>query len=594
MMYSLQNSRLESARRTRTVSVSKLCALLLLFGLVGCTTTRWSIENPRYLDRQPDDEKIAESYTVKIEHEVRRDAPYLTFQLYRLDQYAVAERVQVERRLQHYKPTWGFAALASVGAAISFYAGSRTGLTGLTSKQQSFAFNVMGGLLSLSAVAHLAPEGEPIPTEEVLSLRGRSGRAIVTDTVEVSRLESASYPVDVSLSYDGELLYEERIDAATEGRWVLELPELFRSTLVRGAEPGDLYLQVAQKSDTLHRTIDLDTFLRPVVQIDTDETELYRSSAGPESLTTVARGSEFPLVGALDAPRYSTQFGGSLVYIDRSMANIYWRRADTVIEPSVIPAGDVPFGEIGVEFGLPEIVPRPSGDVAFLMSNHRENLHGARRYTDRDLEMMALYFRESFGVAPDSIRELNLMEIDEDSLSLELTGNRVYLWISGFARVVSSDSVRSIELVSMGESGQERVQSIETLLLEAAHRSRGSMVAFLDLTYLDPEELTPGGNESMLMNSLYNSIAEVQPESVIIFASRPGQASGLYESLRFENRYHHIFPYYVAQAWKQGITRVDRLIEYIRNQVDYTSRRLHDRPQNVTSVGRAQIDLGTD
>ncbi|MEX1211723.1 MAG: hypothetical protein WEA36_02635 [Balneolaceae bacterium] len=569
--------------------------LLFLFVLqTGCTTTRWSIENPRYLDRQPEDEKTGEYHTVQLEHDVSRESPYLTFQLYRLDQYAVAERVQVERQLQHYQPTWGFAALASVGAAISFYAGSRSGLTGLTSNQQSFAFNVMGGLLSLATVAHLTPVGEPISTDETLSLRGRSGRAVVTDTVRVDGLESGRYPVDIELRYNGDLVYHDRVDAGSQGRWVVELSDLFRTVLVRGNEPGALTLDLVQPTDTLHLPIPLESFLQPVVQIGSETADLYRSSEGSEALTTVARGSEFSLVGDLEDSRYTVQFGGSLVYVDRTQASIQWRRADTATEPSVIPVGELPFGEMGVEFGLPEIQTPPTNDAAILISNHRGNLHGVRRYTDRDLEMMSLYFRDAFGVSPDSIQELNLMESDEELRVPEVSGDRIYLWISGFARLVPNDSGNRILLVSMEESGNERVQPLDEILVETAQRSRNSMIAFLDLTYLDPEELTSDGNESELLNDLYAAVEEVQPESVLVFASRPGQESGRYESLRFENRYHHIFPYYVAQAWKQGITRMDRLVDYIRNQVDYTSRRLHDRPQNVSAVGRFQIDLSQE
>ncbi|MGM0506358.1 MAG: hypothetical protein ACQER4_04140 [Bacteroidota bacterium] len=590
MQYDTETQGLEEEWRwDRNGRVTWILFLSIL--LSSCTTTRWSVENPRHLDRQPEDEKIEELYTVKLEHDVSRESPYLTFQLYRLDRFAVAERVQVERRLQQYQPTWGFAALASVGAAISFYAGSRSGLTGLTSKQQSFAFNVMGGLLSLATVAHLAPEGESIPTDETRSLRGRSGRAVVTDTVEVSGMDSGSYPVDIQLQYDGERLYDDRVEAGREGRWVIELSDLFQTLFVRGDEPGVLTLDMVQESDTLHLPIPLEDFLQPVVQIGSETADLYRSTDGSEALTTVARGSEFPLVGDLEENRFTVQFGGSLVYVDRDQASIHWRRADTVNEPSVIPAGEVPFGEVGVEFGLPEINSPPRDDAAILMSNHQNNLYGVRRYTNRDLEMMSLYFEDSFGVDADSIHELNLMESSTASLEPDVSGDRVYVWISGFARLVPDESGGQIVMVSMEESGQETVHPLEDLLVEAARRSGNSMVAFLDLTYLDPEELTSDGNVNNLLDGLYESIQEVQPESVVLFASRPGQSSGRYESLRFENRYHHIFPYYVAQAWKQGITQIDRLVDYTQNQVDYTSRRLHDRPQNVTAVGRLQIDL---
>jgi len=93
------------------------------------------------------------------------------------------------------------------------------------------------------------------------------------------------------------------------------------------------------------------------------------------------------------------------------------------------------------------------------------------------------------------------------------------------------------------------------------------------------------------MEKLAENILSIQPESVLIFSSRPSQTSRVYSGGGDDNKYHSVFTYYWAEALQQRKVQVSELISHIQNNVDYTSRRLFDRPQEIQVFGNLSIDL---
>jgi hypothetical protein len=81
------------------------------------------------------------------------------------------------------------------------------------------------------------------------------------------------------------------------------------------------------------------------------------------------------------------------------------------------------------------------------------------------------------------------------------------------------------------------------------------------------------------------------PNSVIIFSSRPGQESQLFAGAGSENKRHHIFTYYWADALKKRYATVNLMLNHLESNVDYTSRRLHDSPQEIRAFGNLTISV---
>jgi len=121
-----------------------------------------------------------------------------------------------------------------------------------------------------------------------------------------------------------------------------------------------------------------------------------------------------------------------------------------------------------------------------------------------------------------------------------------------------------------------------------------SVVLFADVKFI-----TNGNNNGVANSRIYqaalqefsNGLLRRIPNSAVIFSHRPGQQSSLYIGDGSENRRHHIFNYYLAEALKRRNTEISEIVRHLENNVDYTSRRLHDRPQEIQVFGNMTIDI---
>jgi hypothetical protein len=71
----------------------------------------------------------------------------------------------------------------------------------------------------------------------------------------------------------------------------------------------------------------------------------------------------------------------------------------------------------------------------------------------------------------------------------------------------------------------------------------------------------------------------------MIFSSDGRSQSQLYTKQGLAQKYHSIFSYYLADALKKGSKSTNMIINHLQRNVDYTSRRLHNEPQNILFFG---------
>jgi hypothetical protein len=570
--------------------------VLIVFSAIQCTSTRWSVVDLHSIDEREEPEKLDSEYIIMITEPATIDQPYLNLNVFEIQYLEYTERVLVERTIQQYRPRWEFTMLGTIGAAIAFYAGNTDGFIDNPSALQTSALNSTGVLLTTMAFTNMKPVGEPIRTGETNFLR-RSGTVVLPDTSLANGV--TDFEVNITIEYQDETRLNDSFRYSDENGLRINLASLLENRTITGSEPGELNIEIAYSGETEQHQIPIDSFMSPIVMVTTPVAELKNDPVYEESntLAEVGSGSELILLENRTDQWYQVRFGGSDVYIPKDLGEIQWKAANIIADPTVVSIDEVPFGEISVEYAVPVLKQHNQSDVGIMLSNHRNNQIGIRRYLDRDFRLMELYYRDAFGISSTNIRHIEASSVDtalQEIYQIDSdTSSVIYIYIAGYARSRIHDNDPRLELIYLDESDQYSMIDLAELMTAIASRPADKMVFFLDLEYpdhlIDPDITSDMG--ASLYRQISESVLEINQKSAIIFSSRPDQKSGIFESVRFEQNYHHIFPFYIAEALQQRRTQLANLVRHIENQVDYTSRRLHDRPQTIQAFGDLSLNI---
>jgi len=134
--------------------------LLLLLG-AGCTTSKWAIIDENAINPTESPEVITETELLIVDEMPTIERPVLKFMPYRIIETEYAERVQIQRTVQEYRPKWGFAILAAAGSALSFTAANTDIFMSGQSTTQRIALNATGALLGSLIFMNLREHGDP-------------------------------------------------------------------------------------------------------------------------------------------------------------------------------------------------------------------------------------------------------------------------------------------------------------------------------------------------------------------------------------------------------------------------------------------------
>jgi hypothetical protein len=548
------------------------------------------------IDEREDPEKLDSEYIILVTDSATVDQPFLNISLFEIEYLEYTERVLVERTIQQYSPRWGFTLLGTVGAAIAFYAGNTDGFIENPSAMQTTALNSTGVLLTTMAFTNMKPVGDPIYTGETNFLR-RSGTVILPDTTTASGVND--FQVDIRIDYQGETRLNDTYHYSDENGLRINLASLLENKTISGWDPGYLDIEISYSDVTDHHQIPVDSFMSPIVMVTTPVAELKNTPVYDESntLAEVGNGSELILLENRDDQWFQVRFGGSDVYIPKESGEIQWKAADIIADPTVVTIDEVPFGEISVEYAVPVLKQANSTDIGIIISNHRNNQIGIRRYLDRDFRLMELYYRDGFGISSSNFSHIDAASGDD---ALQQIGqidsdvsSSIHIYIGGYARIRNTENESTIDLVYLDENQDVYTIELAELLTQIALKPAQKLIIFLDLEFADDfqygESLADNGVN--LYRQISDSVLELNENSALVFSARPDQHTGIFESVRFEQKYHHIFPYYIAQALQQRRTVLNNLVRHIENQVDYTSRRLHDRPQTIQAFGNLSLNI---
>ena len=577
------------------MSLRPVLLLLLASVAISCTTSRWIVVDEQASESAETETILSEETVILPVGFPTPTHPVLTLEVKDVVEKEIVQQVVLERGIQQYRPKWGYW-VAGLSAALFTGIAANTNLihSGI-SDHAVVAFNLSALALSGFTLTQLEPVGEPIYTGE-RRLSRSSGFQQLTDTLS-RKEEILDLPVALDIQYAGEVLHRSGQVRFVNGENSLNLAMMLTESGLPTQEGDVMEVSLRYNEQSFNFSYEIDELLVPYIEI-TEPVAVLRNAPVISDLnivTEVGEGSVFELIGTgLDEEWYQVRFGGSILYVARSMAEITWRMAGTTGDIDVFEFADVEFGAVDVENAVPILKANDPGDRAIVFSNTYLEQPEIQRYTGRDHRLFEFYMSAAYQMRESQIAHIQIDSTetwrdqlsefsDTDSTSV------LYVYLSGKAHI-DGDTI----YMRTSVSDNQPMVPVPDLLQEFIRMNPEKLILLADLDYAEIETSSPGSsgarNGVAVQQQTAAALLREVPNAVIIFSSRPDQVSSLYAGRGSENKHHRIFMYYWADAIKKRNRTMHSVIRHLENNVDYTSRRLHDRPQEIQVFGNTTLN----
>ncbi len=574
-----------------------ICGLLLIL-ITGCTTSKWTIVDEHAVNPVESPDIVSETELLIAEEMPAVERPILKLSAYKIIQSEYAERVKIQRTVQEYRPKWGFALLTAAGSALSFTAANTDLFLAGQSNTQQIALNATGALLGILAVTNLRESGDPIPTDEIRYLR-QTGIEFKTDTVFAQ--QTINQTASITVTHEGTEIFHDSSVQLLNNAVEINLGALTAEFSDFINQDDELIVAAEFKGEQTVIPISVNTFMeaRFVIEESIAQVRSSPSISRENILTELGEGSSLQMLEDYDNQWIKVDYDSQEAFVLKSAGSTQLRSTEESGPAVLVELTDIPFGEIDVENSLPVLKNRNPDDRAVLISGNRENQAGFRQFAERGERLFKHYMKTSLRMSDNQI-----IEIDDTDLSTwlpelqfcrDLTGGSTIVYLTGFAREVSYEDQDKFVVFHVDESGNEEMVPIIDIFEELTQCNAEKLFIFVDLEYLDQDtegqfvslSNVNGGRQQQMANVLLRDF----PNAFVLFGNRIGQQSSIYSGSAGDDKRHHIFPYFLAEALKQRNTQMSALFRHLENNVDYTSRRLHDRPQEVLGFGNFMLDI---
>ncbi|WP_141691595.1 hypothetical protein [Rhodohalobacter halophilus] len=568
-----------------------LFILLPVLFLASCTTTRWVVTEQHAVDERAEPRIVLKQTTFVFEEEPTVDNPIATFSLYNIEDREYPERIRVERTVQRYKPKWGFVLLGLAGATVAGLAANSGILLSNPSTAQQLGLNLTAGLMGVLSFTNLQPAGEPIYTGETKLMR-QSGTEVFRDSVRYQPEEELV--ADLKISLRDSLLFSQDDVPLDDGLLELNLGSFSDDLTGQLDENSVIEIELGFEGQTSRFAVPVNRFLAPYLNVEVLVASL-RSNPEQDDVnivTEVGQGSFLEIVENEHERFFKVRYEENEYYIDRDAGVIEWLSTAESGPALVFEFAELPFGEIDVERAMPVLKPNNPSDRSLVITNGINNDLLPRQYLERDHQLFEAYMKNTLRLQDNQISRISGADPigglrNADRMNGE---GSLYIYLSGVATVKSVNGRSEIFLTH-----RENEISLSTLFERITRINPGALFLFVDLDYIngdqqDGESFLRSG-ESGLLQRTANTIVRELPNSAILFSNKPGQRSNIYTGIIDGNRRHTIFNYYWAEAIQQRKTRMSDLVNHLDRNVDYTSRRLHDSPQEIQAFGNLTLNL---
>lgn len=572
-----------------------LIIILPVLFLASCTTTRWVVTDQNAVDEGSEPRIVLQQTAFIFEERPTVDNPFATFSLYQIEDREYPERIRVERTVQQYKPKWGFVLLGLAGATVAGLAANSGFLLSNRSTAQQLGLNVAAGVMGILSFTNLQPAGDPIYTGETKLMR-QSGVEVFRDSVRYR--PDAELFADVRISLADSVLFSQKDVPLDDGLLELNLGSFSDDLSGRIDEGSIMEIHLTYEGDQNRFSVPIKQFMVPYLNVNSLVTSL-RTHPEQEEVniaTEVGQGSFLEIVENGNDRFYKVRYEDRDYFVDKSVGEIEWLSTVESGPALVFEYAELPFGEIDVERAMPVLKPNNPSDRSLVLTNGLNNELLQRQYLSRDHQLFEAYMKNTLRLRENQLEQISGSDLISDLRNAEkMNGDgSLYLYLSGVAEVKEVNGRSEIFLVD-GQEDDKREVSLNSVFEEIAQINPDALFLFVDLDYINGEQRgIDSGIRNInagLLQRTANIILRELPNSAILFSNKPGQISSLYTGIIDGNKRHTIFNYYWAEAIQQRKTRISELVNHLDRNIDYTSRRLHDRPQEVQVFGNLTLNL---
>lgn len=572
-----------------------LIAMVSAVLLTSCTTSRWVVVDQAVTTENENPSILSEDLTLVADKEPTIEDPEVRFTVQQIIEKEFEQRVMVERTIQKYRPRWGIWMVGLGSAAFAATAANSSLIYPGTDNREQLLLNLTSLLTATMTLSQLKPVGEPIRTGET-QLRRRSGFEVVRDTLESESLR-LNENFELRVQYRDSTILEETNISPNSGSLAINLPSVLRNAEVTVSENTTVRVNAIYGESSLEKEYRVEDFMEPYVIVD-NAVVLLRNAPVLSDLNIVGEvgsGSALELIENTGNGWFRVRFGGSAVFIQESEASVEWLSDATSESIDVFEFADVPFGEIDVENSVPILRQNRPSDRSLVLTNYSLNPDDERPYMERDHRLFDFYMsaalqmeeEQRFTIRMDSTET---WEKQLDNFAESDSTGLLYVFLSGTANVIDNEL-----FIAEATSGPDRYVPVTDLFRTLQRMNPEKMIVIADFQFRLQDESDSGMAQDIsgevAMQRVAGTMQRLLPNSAIIFSNHPGQQTGLFAGSGTENRRHHIFTYYWAEALKKRFATVNQMLNHLESNVDYTSRRIHDTPQEIRAYGNLMISV---
>lgn len=561
-----------------------LISAFVLFS-TACSSPKWVVDNQYEIDRS-DFDLLESNKFLERSGSPNTNAPIISFQLKAENTFEYAQRVKTDRYIQRYRPTFRSVIFGLIGSGIA-----TTAALTVTEKEQNKKFLLgTAGLITTASILNMKPVGEPTATGETRLLR-KTGE--ITETEVVQATAELNEKVSFAIFHKGTLIVEAQEIEAINDVYDINLIEVLNPEIFEYDSRDVINIELYFQEKVYTEEVALKDIFEQFIVISSQVTAL-RDEPEFESrniLTDLAFGSQMKLVSENEI-WYKVLYGISETWISKTDAYPIWRPSEFASQLSIIAIPNIPFGNVDVESGIPQLSTQNNTNTfAFILANGEyQSTYSERTYAERDARLMEEYLEQAFNIPESNIaKAINVNSQQQLTLAynrlaskLRTQQQKIIVYLSGYT---TFDEAGEIALIPTQQSSEEELFNLNRLLRSISALPVNEIIVFADLDHIN--EQSEGG----ALESLANEIMEEKPNSVIIFGSTENQRSRDYSVVGGDQKRHSIYTYFLAEAFKQQQTSISGIINHLQRNVDYTSRRLHNQPQNVIYFGDTRLSI---
>jgi hypothetical protein len=575
--------------------------ILLLFS--ACTSSRWIIDETPQADLS-EPVVISTHPVIELGQMPTPDMPFL--RISGIDKQTVEYPLKIEasRVIQSYRPRYGWLAFGLMGAGALVYIANADNLfeTDLSKTQKNVLYGSAAFIVTASLL-NMKPYGDPRYTGEKRFL------SEVDREQRTTERGASTNPFDVliSASHNGEELVT-GLQKTVRGTLNLNLiSELgLRAFSPDVAKTIDITLK--SEFDEKSISIPVEQILRRYVRVVSRNTPLRSSpQTGINNvITNVAEASLLPWVETVDNGWYRVMLGVTPTYIRETDGALVWRPAIDNESELVVSTSNSAFGGIDVERNIPSISGSNSDAIAIVIANtNYQDLTIRNEHGMRSLQLMKAYLKETLGYKDDRIIIVDdfnseesvstLVNFNSDEQTIHgkpITRNTdVFVYYTGAGGIIESNGRTEAAFLPIDGLPNEGI-TVRELFTRLRGLPVNRIQVLIDADFSARNASAVGSQTNPSYAQLASIVTNSNNKSWVLFASEPSQLAGTYVSSdRRTDRIHGILTYYFCRALQDGNTENDMIMRYLQRNMTFTSRRLHNRPQDPTFFGNREGDL---